>query len=1563
MKHSALVFVIMLMAGVIGNSVPAATVLQFTDITTSAGTAGPSYYGGHGAMWADVTGDGLSDCYVTMNFQPTNMGELFYRNTGGNVFVEEAASRGIDDFDTGSHGGVWADLDNDGDYDLVNGGFDRNRVWQNNGTGQFTERTATSGFMNVNYGTRGVVAFDYNNDGRLDILCNNWWVSGSGYSEPNEFYINNGGFSFTPANNGLANLPSCQGVTAGDYDNDGDADIVLCRWDGNLTLMRNDGGQFTQVVRPEFSVTGSRQEGATFVDVNNDGWLDLHVQEGQGSSWLFTNNKNGTFTQRSVPSGPGFMAGFEDLNNDGKWDMVYAGDTKVYYGDGAGNFTASDTFNPGGINDPRAVAFADIDNDGDMDFFYAQKRTYNRLIRNDLSGTGTNWLRIKLVSADGQAGAFGAKVKIYEAGQAGTPASMIAFRQASSQEGYLGQNDPVMHFGLGIRTTVDVQVTFHGGAIVSRSHVAAGQILTVNAEEAGMYRTAQQWTPTEFEVNNPTYSGNPFDLIASATFVHGQSAETRTTGMFYAGGTTWKFRFTGTRPGLWSFSTSSADSDLNGLQGTVMVEPAPSGKRGFVSHVGNRWVRAKGPDGTAEAFVPQYVMYAAPKSYYNNPAEIDADIQAFFVQHGFNGFHTYLACYWFDLYNDASYNIPSMDPNPDFRTFEALELLFSKVHAAGGVVHLWSWGDDSRSTTPTKWGINGTVDKRLQRYIAARLGPLPGWTMGYGFDLWEWVTGSQLTEWHDYLHQYFGWPHMLGGRNFQGNVWVQLSEALDYSSYEQWRPDYNMYVLTMEDRPTKPSFSEDRFRIRNPSPYPEKDYTEEMTRRGLWHSTMAGGVANIWGNLVNSPSDGSSAPYPHPYWIRTYADFFKDRFLLSMVRDNALTNGVCLRTPDSRLLLFYRESINSISMNLSGMPSAQPAVAVDALQPYQEISLGVLQPGQQTWTAPYSSDWAIAVGIPPVLNPVSNLQAVASDGQVALSWTNPTATFAGVKVVFKTTGYPTSYTDGAVIYDGLGTSHIHAGLTNGITYYYAVYTYESGGGHSSPSLISGLPQVLVEFVNEIFDPYQDADLGSQGTWAKIAMADAKVVSSGLPQGREGKAALMDTVPTGVALANRISFIARTSGLYTISFDMAIDGGTGTAGELIGYVSVYGTNSLTEIARAHLVKSRVLLEHASGTAILSSSAANNTWYAVKLEFDIGARNMKAYFNGASKGTYNWKGTASNLSHITISSDRNTDLAVQKAWIDNLKLEPTPGQVSEVRDDGGYSPSVSRLHFNFDPVADAFGYRYAIGTSSGGVQVRNWTEIGGATDYTATGLSLAEGTTNYYVSVQCANLMGTWGAGRSSNGIKVAPGVATIPAAKALADGQSFEAKSLRNKVVTHIGSGFFYIQEPNRPFGLKVVSSASVSVGNEVDVAGPMKGAGSERYLDATGNGVMVVSSGAASGPVAFSNATLGGRALNTYTPGVVNGLGVHNIGTYVTVYGKVTQRDPSSQYFYVDDGSGIRDGTQTEGSDNMGVRIPADPGLYSVGSYLVVTGISSCFDSGGLRPLVLPTSIQTLLAP
>jgi hypothetical protein len=124
-----------------------------------------------------------------------------------------------------------------------------------------------------------------------------------------------------------------------------------------------------------------------------------------------------------------------------------------------------------GVNDPRGIAFADVDGDGDLDFAVGCKRSGNQLIRNDVARA--NWLKVRLVSPQGQAGAFGAKTRIYPAGK--TDKTLLGVRESRSNNGYLGQNDPVLHFGLEAHKAVDVTVTFLDGTSATRRGVAANQ--------------------------------------------------------------------------------------------------------------------------------------------------------------------------------------------------------------------------------------------------------------------------------------------------------------------------------------------------------------------------------------------------------------------------------------------------------------------------------------------------------------------------------------------------------------------------------------------------------------------------------------------------------------------------------------------------------------------------------------------------------------------------------------------------------------------------------------------------------------------------------------------------------------------------------------------------------------------------------------------------------------------------------------------------------------------------------------------------------------------------------
>lgn len=961
--------------------------LSFTDITLAAGTGGPTdrgMTGGHGVAFADVDRDGLPDLLVTMNFDAP-MPELFFRNLGRGHFGDAGASSGVVDLDGGSHGATFADLDSDGDYDLWNGttlpgagSAEFNNVFRNDGAGRFEDVTPQA-IRDATLPTRAVLAFDMDADGDLDLFAvTNYRGSDDPPSERNEVYRNDGGLRFTPIEAGdLASCPAGQGAIDTDFDGDGDIDVIAANRTGDVNVLQNDGkGVFQRVTPSSIGLRHRAPDGISAADFDSDGDLDLLLAGGDVEAVLYENDDSGRFTERqSFSDTEGYMGGFADLDNDGDLDLVFAGDDRVYLNED-GSFSPGPAVPVGGIEDPRGIAFADLDADGDLDFAIGAKRSRNWLVRTE-SPPRNRWLRVALLSPAGQAGAFGAKVTLRESGATG-PGALIGFRESRSNGGYLGEDDPVLHFGAGDRMRVDLEVRFLGGKTITHRRIATNQTVVVDGVAPFLAdRIGTVWRPVlEWRIESSRAVEEPYDVRATATFHHATTGEERTTPLFYDGAGGWSFRFTGTRTGDWTFATSSEDQALDGRRGKVRIlaNPDPSA-HGFVKGLGSKWAF----EGTERVFVPQLVMYSGEATTLGDPDRIEQSIETFFNGHGFNGFHVpSLGGQWFDhRAGDARVTDSMKDPDPE--TFAALERLITRTHAAGGFVHIWVWGDHQRRQTSLslRGGPDGDVSKRLERTIAARLGPLPGWTMGYGFDLQEWAAIPGEVElvrtWHDQLTRELAFPHLLGGRmgptippgSKDHSVQARLNEGLGYYGYEHHRPTYEVYVAAIAALPERPVFSEDRFRIRVPPLYPDKDYNEELTRRGLYHSALAGGVAGIWGN--NEPGGwdvgGASRPYPNPELIKTWALFFAKRFTADMEPEpRASSDGFCLAREGGRGFVFYREDADSIEMDLSTLAGANAGVAVDTEKAYREIPLGELSRAKQSWKAPYASDWVLAIG-------------------------------------------------------------------------------------------------------------------------------------------------------------------------------------------------------------------------------------------------------------------------------------------------------------------------------------------------------------------------------------------------------------------------------------------------------------------------------------------------------------------------------------------------------------------------------------------------------------------------
>ena len=312
----------------------------------------------------------------------------------------------------------------------------------------------------------------------------------------------------------------------------------------------------------------------------------------------------------------------------------------------------------------------------------------------------------------------------------------------------------------------------------------------------------------------------------SVEFIH--ESGYRHHSLSYIGKTGLEVRFTPDKPGRWC---------VEGMDRCIEVQNSrPEYAKGFVSTTGTKWIRSA----TKEAFVPQYLMY--------DKSDINSGIKQFVHQHGFTGFHIQ--------------NLRDFLENPEY--FEGVVL---KTYRAGGATHFWLWGDEDRGQTPKTYGVDV---KHLYHEIAARLSPLPGWTLGYGFDLHEWAESEEISQFRKLLNQLTSYRHLIGARGYK-NEYQEIAKGLDFASWEWHRPDYVDYREHINRASGRPAFSEDRFRVRHSKIHQYKDYDFKQTRRGLWRSLFAGGVANIWG--YQTKGGVYSSVYPNQEAIRCYKDF------------------------------------------------------------------------------------------------------------------------------------------------------------------------------------------------------------------------------------------------------------------------------------------------------------------------------------------------------------------------------------------------------------------------------------------------------------------------------------------------------------------------------------------------------------------------------------------------------------------------------------------------------------------------------------------------------------------
>ncbi len=456
--------------------------------------------------------------------------DRLYRNLGGWKFedvTERAGLRGTRyDF-----GAASADYDNDGDADLLVTGLSGTTLFRNNGNGTFTDVTTLAG-ATVSGWSSSAAFVDYDHDGHLDLYVGRYlawtWESNiecrstdgtmRAYCHPRQFapvssvlLHNNhdGTFTDASASSGIAaHQGKALGVAVHDYDRDGRIDLFVANDSMPQFLFRNIGAGVFEEVAPEAGVAYD-DDGRTFAgmgtdveDYDGDGWPDVIVTTLSLERYaLFRGAGRGRFEYASHASGvgratlqrAGWGTKFIDFDNDGRRDLFvaqghvldtvsgtrqgfdYLQPPLMLRNEGASLSDVSASLGPAFAQPAagRGAAFADLDDDGDIDIVIANLDGPPTILRND-GGNANHWLTVSLRGTRSNRPGIGAIVSVV--GDDGRTQSGIC----STTSSYQSASDSRVHFGLaGAKTVRRIEVRWPSGAVQVLNEIAVDRILEI----------------------------------------------------------------------------------------------------------------------------------------------------------------------------------------------------------------------------------------------------------------------------------------------------------------------------------------------------------------------------------------------------------------------------------------------------------------------------------------------------------------------------------------------------------------------------------------------------------------------------------------------------------------------------------------------------------------------------------------------------------------------------------------------------------------------------------------------------------------------------------------------------------------------------------------------------------------------------------------------------------------------------------------------------------------------------------------------------------------------------
>ncbi len=464
----------------------------FTDVTAESGLI---HYGwGQGVCVGDYDNDGFDDIYIT------SFGKnVLCHNNGNGTFTDVTEKAGV-----GTNGKRWntgcafVDYDRDGHLDLFVANYidldlataplpesgpcnykgvlvacgppgllgGKNILFHNNGDGTFSDVSERAGLFQAN-GTfgLGVLTADFNNDGWPDIYVANDSTASALYQNKK-----NGTFSDVAMEAGCAlsadGKPQAgMGVSAADYDLDGNLDIVKTNFAGDTPSLYHNigGGNFEDATFP--AGLGKHTQflgwGCGFFDMDNDGWPDILICNGHVYPEVEQLRTEAGYAQQKILYRNLRNGHFEDVSSQG----------------GSGIMTPVAS---------RGAAFGDFDNDGDIDVVVNTVNDFPQLLRCD-SRLENNWLKIKTIGTKSNRSGIGARLRCVTHPPGETkPHQQID--EVHSGGSYISQNDLRIHFGIGKAEKVELlEIRWPSGAVDTLKDVKPNQMIVVR-EGQGIVR-------------------------------------------------------------------------------------------------------------------------------------------------------------------------------------------------------------------------------------------------------------------------------------------------------------------------------------------------------------------------------------------------------------------------------------------------------------------------------------------------------------------------------------------------------------------------------------------------------------------------------------------------------------------------------------------------------------------------------------------------------------------------------------------------------------------------------------------------------------------------------------------------------------------------------------------------------------------------------------------------------------------------------------------------------------------------------------------------------------------